>query len=100
MRELDAYALSEHEKVGAYVAKLKIDKLVTFGVAAVCIAEAAKAAGMPEEDIISELNIQDYEKCAEDLLGILQSGDTLLVKASRALAAEKITEYIGKRLGN
>lgn len=94
MRELGAETRSEHEKLGREVAKLKLDGLVTFGIASVCTAETAKQSGMPPERVISEMNLSDPSACAEKLLSLLRRGDILLVKASRAVAAEKIIGYL------
>ncbi len=90
MKELGSETRPQHEQLGAYVASLGLDLLVTFGIASVCTAEAAKAAGMPADRVISELNIAAPEACAKTLSEHLKKGDCLLVKASRAVAAEKI----------
>lgn len=94
MRELGSETRPQHEKVGEFAASLGLDLLVTFGIAAVCTAEAAKKAGMPAERVISELNIAAPEECARTLAAHLRKGDCLLVKASRAVAAEKIINYL------
>jgi len=94
MCELGSETRNEHEKLGVYAGKLGLDGLVTFGIASVCTAESAKASGMDAEKIISEINIAAPEKCAEKLAGVLKKGDILLVKASRAIAAEKIITYL------
>ena len=94
MRELGSETRTEHEKLGREVAKLGLDGLVTFGIAAVCTAESAKQNGMPSDRVISEINLSAPDSCAEKLLGLLRRGDVLLVKASRAVAAEKIIGYL------
>ena len=94
MRELGSETRTAHEKLGREVAKLGLDGLVTFGIAAVCTAESAKQNGMPSDRVISEINLSAPDSCAEKLLGLLRRGDVLLVKASRAVAAEKIIGYL------
>jgi len=94
MRELGEETRILHEEIGRYCAEKKIDKLFTFGVAAYNIALAAEKAGMPKADISCNLDVTDPGGSAGELLKCLKEGDILLVKASRALATEKIVNYL------
>ena len=94
MFELGDATRSEHEKLGEFVASLELDGLVTFGIASVCTADYARKSGMPAEKIESEINLTAADECAKKLSGMLRSGDVLLVKASRGVAAEKVIAYL------
>ena len=84
----------DHEKLGQFVASLELDGLVTFGIASVCTADLAKKSGMPGEKIESVINLTAADECARKLSKMLKSGDVLLVKASRGVAAEKVIAYL------
>ncbi len=93
MLELGDNSPELHQKVGEYAAQAGVKQLVTIGQRAVKIAEgwgldSAVIVADPEEKVAA----------AEVLISILRPGDVLLVKASRGLALEKITEILNERL--
>jgi UDP-N-acetylmuramoyl-tripeptide--D-alanyl-D-alanine ligase len=90
MLELGRFSVTEHERIGAYVATTA-DMLVTVGVRARKIAEAALAHGMDEANI---LQYEDAERAGRELQNILVAGDVVLVKASQGIRAERIVEEI------
>ncbi len=94
MFELGAETRPQHEKLGAFVAGLGLDGLVTFGIASVCTADSAQKNGMDADKVISEINPAAAEECANKLASILKKGDVLLVKASRGMAAEKVIKFL------
>ncbi len=98
MRELGQSSAQLHRELGEYAAG-KADILCTFGVLASAIGEGAVASGMDAESIIGITDPGAHRECAEALLGILREGDVLLVKASRAMEAEKIIGYIKENKG-
>jgi len=86
MLELGQYSTREHEKIGALAAR-SCDILVTIGVRARKIATGALEAGL------DEANILQYERVSHaqgELQTLIQAGDTILIKASQSMRAERI----------
>ena len=95
----DMYELGEngdrfHEEVGLYFAKQGGSMLYTFGESAEQIAVGAILGGMMPENVYRNGNTRAPELTGEMLLHSLRAGDTLLVKASRGAAAERILNYL------
>ena len=93
MLELGQTSETLHEEVGEYAAKCGVSALLTYGRLAENIAKGAKIEGT-----VSVTDTNDPESAANELMNILRSGDVLLVKASRGVAAEKVIEIIKKRM--
>jgi UDP-N-acetylmuramoyl-tripeptide--D-alanyl-D-alanine ligase len=89
MRELGAESQRLHEQVGAYAAELGLDLLLCVGSDSRYLFERA-ASISPERT--------RYFATQEDLLatlpGLVQSGDTILVKASRGMHLEQTVQYL------
>ncbi len=86
MLELGDKARAAHERLGACVAEGGIDWLITVGEFADVTAEQAAARGV-------QVDVVDNPQAAVSLLRpALRAGDTVLVKASRALALERVVE--------
>ena len=94
MYELGAGAKRFHEEVGMEFARKGGAELFTFGELADMIAGGAMLGGMPIANIFCNRNVSQPEVSAEMLLRELRRGDTLLVKASRGAAAERVLRYI------
>lgn len=90
MLELGAETSRLHEAVGAHFAAQKIDYLFTLGAAAENYAIGAARAGMPKDHIFTNPTPMAYAVSAAQIEKVLQAGDVLLIKASRALHAENI----------
>ena len=95
----DMYELGEngerfHEEVGLHFAKEGGSLLYTFGESAEQIAVGAILGGVLPEDVYRNGNTRAPELTGEMLLHSLRAGDTLLVKASRGAAAERILNYL------
>jgi UDP-N-acetylmuramoyl-tripeptide--D-alanyl-D-alanine ligase len=90
MRELGAYEVEGHEKVGVRAAAV-LDGLITVGELGRTIGEAAVEAGMPPETVLFTNN---NTEAIEALRKILQPGDTVLIKGSRALQMEEIVTAV------
>ncbi len=92
MRELGAYAPRLHKRVGRFSAENGIDRLVTVGADAADIAAGAVIGGMPEACITQFPSAADTDipAIADALRSLLTPGDTVLFKASRAMALERI----------
>ncbi len=91
IKELGDHTKSAHEEIGALCAELSVDALFTFGENAKLIAEGAKKAGMDETAILSFLEIEPLN---EALASFIKEGDTILVKASRAMRLERVIEFL------
>lgn len=94
MRELGDKSKLLHEELGAFCAKLSLDYLFPFGREASDIARGAREGGMSKECIFINDNENDPNKSAAAIASLLQEGDTVLIKASRALCAERVTKEL------
>ncbi len=92
--ELGDEATHLHGLMGAYVAAVKPD-LACFvgGEDADTMAEAASIMGLSHEKV---LRAKDALEAAELVVGALEPGDLVLVKASRALGLERFSEAATK----
>ncbi|MGE4283688.1 MAG: UDP-N-acetylmuramoyl-tripeptide--D-alanyl-D-alanine ligase [Clostridia bacterium] len=91
MLEMGDWAYEAHKKVGSEVVKNSIDYLMTMGYNGKYIALGAVQAGMPKEMVCS---FETNDELKEFISSFLKSGDAVLVKASRGMRFETITEYI------
>lgn len=98
MRELGEQSEKLHREVGAYFARAGLDVLLTTGELAVAIALGATEAGMASDSIAIFHDCEEREAIAKRALRILKKGDILLVKASRAIGAEKTLALIREKL--
>ena len=94
MRELGEATRRMHETVGAEAATLGVSRLMTLGELGVSIAEGAMGAGMPDEHICMIRSLDDLTEAARALWQMLRPGDVILLKASRAIAAERMIEAL------
>ncbi len=96
MLELGSESGALHRRVGAHLAYLGIDRLVTVGAAAGQIAVGAQQMGMDPAHICSGMDPADPASVADTLQELLQPGDVVLFKASRAIGEERIIEALRK----
>jgi UDP-N-acetylmuramoyl-tripeptide--D-alanyl-D-alanine ligase len=96
MRELGMNTEMYHRSVGAYAAECGVDKLFTIGSLSRYIAAGAVSAGMNEDHITVNLDDNTYAATAAELAAALKPGDLLLVKASRAVRAERVISSLGE----
>ena len=94
MYELGACSDEAHETIGREFARRGGSALYTFGKLADTIADGAVLGGMKNEDVFRNVDISRPDISGEMLLNTLMPGDMLLVKASRAVRAEKVIEYL------
>jgi UDP-N-acetylmuramyl pentapeptide synthase len=94
MYELGVGSEQFHEEVGLEFARQGGSALFTFGELADMIAGGAMLGGIPCENIYRNRNVRQPEISGEMLLASLEAGDTLLVKASRGAAAERVIRYL------
>lgn len=93
MLELGPVAEDEHRALGARAAEV-VALLFTVGDLARETAEAATAAGLPRV-----AHLESAERAPESLRAVLQPGDVLLVKGSRALALEGVVRALEHEIG-
>lgn len=94
MRELGEHSKELHMEVGEFVATRSVTNLVTFGAQAQNIALGAVNGGMKAENISINPNTENAADTARVLYSLLGSGDTVLFKASRAVALERVIEEL------
>lgn len=97
MLELGEYSRLMHDQIGQYVAQMQVQKLFCYGSMADIIAEAAIKKGIRADNVCVCLDTRDPQGMADMILASLVPGDVLLVKASRAVQAERIIECMKKR---
>lgn len=90
MLELGRFSVTEHEKIGVQAAECA-NLLITVGVRARGIAEAALASGMSEKNI---LQYEESVTAGKELQNILKPGDIVLVKGSQGTRMERIVAEI------
>lgn len=90
MLELGKYTLEAHEEVGRTAAKC-VDMLVTVGLRAKFIAEAAMRAKLPSRAVHSFMTV---EEAAQFLVQKLQHGDVVAAKASQSVRMERVVKSI------
>ena len=98
MRELGENSKQFHKEVGHYFGNSGGKLLMTMGTLARDIAFGALEAGLAEKNVYVTTDYNEVERIGNTLLDILKEGDVLLVKASRAIGAERVVEYIKSRL--
>ncbi|NLX90095.1 MAG: UDP-N-acetylmuramoyl-tripeptide--D-alanyl-D-alanine ligase [Firmicutes bacterium] len=89
MLELGDIAEEGHLSVGRYAADLPVDYLITVGELAVLIARGAREAGLPERKIFA---VKNPRLALEHLQSLELKGSVVLVKGSRMMRLEQITE--------
>ena len=90
MRELGAYTDEAHKSLGMVVAK-QCDVLVTIGVSATIIADTALAQGMKKNQVYQFNNV---EEAIDSVPKLIETGDSILIKASLAVGAEKLVKAL------
>ena len=99
MRELGDNSKEFHKEVGRYFGSKGGKLLMTMGMLARDIAFGALEGGLAEKNVYIITDCNNVERIGDTLLDILKEGDILLVKASRAVGAERVVEYIKTKLG-
>ena len=98
MRELGENSRVLHKEVGRYFADNGGELLMAIGDLGADIALGSLEGGMSEDKIYMTSDYQSFEMIGNTLLDLLCEGDILLVKASRAIGAERIVEYLKSKL--
>jgi len=96
MRELGPVSDTAHRQVGEWAAELA-DLLIVVGKEGELIAAGAIEAGMPISSVVKlawdEYN-PDIDRTLSQLLPILEDGDSVLVKASRAIHLDQLADRL------
>ncbi len=92
MLELGRYSVQEHEHIGELVPS-SADILITLGLRARSIAQAALEHGMSEKVI---LQYDDIDRAGHELLEMLKPHDLILIKASQGMRAERLVQRLMK----
>ena len=87
MLELGEVSTDEHRAVGQMVVSLGCDWLLTFGSASRFMAEGALSIRQ-----MPTLHFEDKKELIEKLKEILRAGDLILIKGSRGMLMEEVTE--------
>ena len=96
MLELGEQADILHYGVGKKAAGMAIDELICFGPHAGKMAEGAISSGMIADRVTVFYDNDDPEGFAKIVAGKLTAGDTVLFKASRGMALERITKILSE----
>lgn len=96
MLELGEFSRLMHDQLGQYAAQMKVQKLYCYGAMADIVAEAAIKKGVRADNVYVSLDSDNPTEMAKMINSSMQSGDVLLVKASRAVSAERVIEALKK----
>lgn len=95
MLELGEISETSHYEVGKFAGKSDIDFLITVGDKAKQIAKGAIKSGFNRSRIFA---FNNSGEAIEILLKLVEKGDIVLVKASRAMGLEKVVEALLERV--
>lgn len=87
MRELGSQEVDYHREIGRYAFEAGVDAIAGIGKLGAEIAQGFLAAGGSRENVFLD---PEGKLAGRDLYGILKDGDSILVKASRAMGLERI----------
>jgi len=91
MLELGERSADAHREIGFKAAEAGIDYLITVGKESLLTADAAKEAGLLENNVEC---FSDNEKAGVFLQNIMEPGDLVLVKGSQGIRMEKIVKEV------
>lgn len=90
MLELGPTAPELHQQIGSIAAE-RTDRLFTYGALAEEIARGAVDAGLPVDKVCVA---NSHEELSARLIEVLETGDRVLIKGSRGMRMEKITDSL------
>ena len=96
MLELGEFAAELHHQVGMEAARAGLELVVTVGDLAKAAAAGALEGGLPPERVV---HLDSPGEAIAQVPDLLEAGDVALVKASRALALERVVAAIVERYG-
>jgi UDP-N-acetylmuramoyl-tripeptide--D-alanyl-D-alanine ligase len=89
MAELGESSAPAHAEVGLRAAELGLDQLFAIGPGAAEIARSARSGGLR-----GALEFLDVDQAAQAVKDFVRPGDSVLVKASRSMRLERVTEKL------
>lgn len=95
MLELGADSARLHAEIGHYLVEMGVDELYTFGDASRHLNQAARSKGLPRR---AAHHFSDFDLMMEELAAGLAPGDVVLVKASRSMRLERVSEALKQAL--
>lgn len=90
MLELGRFSVEAHKEAGKSAART-VDLLVTVGVRAKSLAEAAVEAGLAKEQV---LRFDDSRQAGREIQTLIEPGDVILVKGSQGMRMERVVADI------
>ncbi|MCP4248652.1 MAG: UDP-N-acetylmuramoyl-tripeptide--D-alanyl-D-alanine ligase [bacterium] len=90
MLELGEEAAQWHERVGRRAAEVGIDVIVAAGAQAANVAAGARAA----DTTVETLACADADEAGRAIAQLLQDGDVILIKGSRAMGMERVARCL------
>lgn len=91
MGELGEQSEQLHEEVGEYAGRSKLDGIFCIGPLSKAICRGARKTASPKTDI---RHFKSMDKFLEEVPGLLEDGDTILVKASHYMEFGKIVKEL------
>jgi len=95
MLELGSESNTLHAEIGHYLVEMGVDELFTFGDASRHLNQAARTKGLPRR---AAHHYSDFNLMMEDLTSSLTPGDSVLVKGSRGMRLERVSETLKQSL--
>jgi UDP-N-acetylmuramoyl-tripeptide--D-alanyl-D-alanine ligase len=95
MLEMGEMSQQLHYSVGKFAADKKVEYIITVGPYSRDICQAIKDAGNKASRLIS---FDTTDEAVDYLLGVVKTGDYILVKGSRGMKMEKIVEGLINKL--
>lgn len=106
MFELGEREEQMHQEVGCHAKECGVDVLICIGKLAACL--AAGAAGLDKEAVLAAteevlpvasgdmtvIHCDTFEQAKEIVGGVLQKGDSVLIKASHGMHLERMVQYL------
>ncbi len=91
MRDLGDEARTAHADLGRHAADAGVDRLVCVGRYAKATADAAVEAGLPAQHVSAA---EGAQAAADGALHVVEAGDVVLVKGSRAVGMERVVTAV------
>ena len=94
MLELGPEGEALHREMGRYLVEMGVDELFTFGSLSRHINRGAREKGLARN---RAHHFSDFDLLCGELLRVVDSGDVILVKASRGMRLERVFEFLKEK---
>lgn len=95
MGELGEFSEAAHSKIGRAAAHCQVNRVISVGKWSEKVRQAAKEGGAQSAEAYA-----NWEAVGEVLKNSLRSGDTVLIKASRAAGLDRLVEFLKQALSH